>query len=371
MTNKSSKHNPPTPTPHKSMAYALHRAIEEKGRLKKFLNLAVCAVALTMVTTAVAQAQDYTLRIQTHLSAESLNGKNAAQFAKDVESMSGGRLKIEMNYSGSIVKGTETFDAVANGILDGDMTTAAYQTGKNPAFQFLGDIMGGYNTPWEQLSWLYYGGGMEQAQKLYNKYGMQLIGWWVSGQESMSSAVPLAGVTDLKNWKFRSPPGMETEIFAEMGAKPIVMGFGEVFTALETKVIEGADASNLAVNKSLGLYDIVKHATYPGFHSMPSDHLAINKDVYDALPEDLKSILNIAMQKLAFQHAMSTQVAVSEAATQVVKEGVTLHDWSVEDRAAFRTAAQAKWAEWAKKSPEAKDLVDSHVSYMKRIGLIQ
>ena len=67
---------------------------------------------------------------------------------------------------------------------------------------------------------------------------------------------------------------------------------------------------------------------------------------------------------------MSTQVAVSEAATQVVKEGVTLHDWSVEDRAAFRTAAQAKWASGLRKAG-SEGFGDSHVSYMKRIGLIQ
>jgi len=149
------------------------------------------------------------------------------------------------------------------------MTGAAYQTGKNPAFQFLGDIMGGYNTPWEQLSWLYYGGGLEAAQPLYHKYGMQLIGWWVGGQESMSSSKPLAGPEDLKNWKFRSPPGMETEIFAEMGASPIVMDFGEVFTALETKIIDGADASNIRTTQSIGIYDLVKSTTYPGFHSLP------------------------------------------------------------------------------------------------------
>lgn len=337
----------------------------------KALKLAACAVALSLATVGLAKAQEFTLKIQTHLSAESLNGKNAAQLAKDVEAMSGGRLKFEMFYSGSVVKSTETFDAAANGILDGDMTGAAYQTGKNPAFQFLGDIMGGYDTPWEQLSWLYYGGGMEAAQKLYNKYNMQLIGWWVGGQESMNSSTPLRGPADLKDWKFRSPPGMETEIFAEMGASPIVMDFGEIFTALETKIIDGADASNVSTNKSLGLYDLVKHTTYPGFHSMPSDHLAINLDVWKSLPKDLQAIIEVAMQKLSFQHAMSQQVDMSEVATQIQKEGVTLHDWSPEDRAAFRAAAQKKWQEWGDKTPEARELVDSHVAYMKRIGLIK
>ena len=59
------------------------------------------------------------------------------------------------------------------------------------------------------------------------------------------------------------------------------MDFTEIFTALETGIIDGADASGLANNVGLGLYDIVSHATYPGFHSMPSDHLACNQGRLD------------------------------------------------------------------------------------------
>lgn len=332
---------------------------------------AAAAFGVAFAGAAVTvNAADYTLRIQTHLSAESLNGKNAQQFADDVERMSGGRIDIEMFYSSSVVKSTETFDAAANGVLDGDMTGGAYQTGKNPAFQFLGDIMGGYETPWQQYSWLYYGGGLDAAQKLYNSYGMQLIGWWIPGQESLASSKPLPGPEALKDWKFRSPPGLETEIFAELGSSPIVMDFGEVFSALETKIIDGADASNITTNDSIGIYDLVKHTTYPGFHSMPSDHLAINKDVWDDLPDDLKAIVEVAMEKLSFRNSLSFQVEMGKSATKLQKEGVTLYNWSAKDREAFRTFAQKKWQEWGDKTPEARELVDSHVSFMKEIGLL-
>lgn len=108
--------------------------------------------------------------------------------------------------------------------------------------------MGGYDTPWQQLSWLYYGGGYDAAQELYNAQGMQLVGWWIYGQESLSSSKPNAGPADLKGWKFRSPPGLETEIFTEMGAPPIVMDFTEICTALETGIIDGADASGLSLH---------------------------------------------------------------------------------------------------------------------------
>ncbi|MGF1622161.1 MAG: TRAP transporter substrate-binding protein [Rhodomicrobiaceae bacterium] len=332
----------------------------------KTITLFAAAAASLIAVSANAQE---TLRIQTHYAPETASGKLAAQFVDDVQTMSNGGLKIEMFYSSSVVKSVETFDAASSGILDCDMTGGAYQTGKNPAFQFVGDIMGGYDTPWQQYAWLY-NGGFEAADNLYGKYNMKLIGWWVYGQESFASTKPIAGINDLKDWKFRSPPGLETEIFASLGAKPVVMDFTEIFTALETGIIDGADASVLANNVGLGLYDIAKHANYPGFHSMPSDHLACRKDKWEALPDHLKRIIDVAMQKLAFQTALTFEVKNPEAAKQLTAQGVTIHAWSEEDRAAFRKAAQGAWEGWAEKTPEARALVDSHLAFLTTLGLI-
>jgi TRAP-type mannitol/chloroaromatic compound transport system substrate-binding protein len=335
-----------------------------------FMKTAASAAIAAGLSVGVASAADFNLRIQTHYGPETPSGKLAAQFIDDVQTMSGGRLAIEMFYSSSVVKSVETFDAAATGILDCDMTGGAYQTGKNPAFQFVGDIMGGYDTPYQQLAWFYFGGGREAANTLYNEYNMQLLGWWIYGQESLSSSRPLNGIGDLKDFKFRSPPGLETEIFASLGASPIVMDFTEIFTALETGIIDGADASGLANNVGLGLYDLTKNATYPGFHSMPADHLALRKDVWDGLPEDIQRIFSVAMQKLAFQTALTFEVENAKAAVQLVEQGVTLYDWSAEDRKAFRQAAQTNWQRWADKSPEARELVDSHLAFMNVLGLV-
>ena len=336
-------------------------------KLKPLLMTAVAGATLA----SAAFAQDVTLRIQTHYATEHPTGKMLAQWVDDVQTMSGGEISIEMFYSSSVVATVETFDAAINGILDCDATGGAYQTGKNPAFQFVGDIMGGYDTPWQQYSWLYYGDGYEAAQELYNAQGMQLIGWAVYGQESFASSKPIAGPADLVGWKFRSPPGMETEIFEKMGASPIVMDYTEIFTALETGIIDGADASGLANNVGLGLYDIVKHANYPGFHSMPSDHLACNQAVWEGLTEQQRRIMETAWQKLSFQIAMLNEKANTEAAAMLQEQGVTLYDWSTEDKAAFRVAAQAAWDDWATRSPEAAALVESHKDYLRQLGLVK
>jgi TRAP-type C4-dicarboxylate transport system substrate-binding protein len=335
--------------------------------LKK--SLLVTAVAAAVSTAAIADPM--TLRVQTHYATEHPTGQMLATWADDVQTMSGGDITVEMFYSSSVVATTETFDAAINGILDCDATGGAYQTGKNPAFQFVGDIMGGYDTPWQQYSWLYYGDGYAAAQELYNAQNMQLIGWSIYGQESLSSSKPIRGFEDLKGWKFRSPPGMETEIFEKLGASPIVMDFTEIFTALETGIIDGADASGLYNNVGLGLYDIVKHATYPGFHSMPSDHLACNLDVWNGMTDQQRRIIDTAWQKLSFQVALSNGKKNAEAAAMLKEQGVTLHAWSEEDRAEFRKAAQAAWDDWATRSPEAGALVASHKAYLKELGLIK
>jgi TRAP-type mannitol/chloroaromatic compound transport system substrate-binding protein len=334
--------------------------------LIKKLSLAASALALT---ATVASAQNTTLRIQTHYAPETVSGKLAQEYVDNVVAMSNGEIQVEMFYSSSVVKSVETFDAAATGILDCDMTGGAYQTGKNPAFQFVGDIMGGYETPYQQLSWLYYGGGLEAAAPLYNKYGMELIGWWVYGQESFASSKPIASTADLVGWKFRSPPGMETKIFEKLGASPIVMDFTEIFTALETGIIDGADASGLANNVGLGLYDIVKHANFPGFHSMPSDHLACNKAVFDAMPAHHQRIMKVAMESLALRTALIFEKANAEAAASLREQGVTLHQWSPEELQKFRDAAQATWPEFAT-TPEAQALVESHMGYLRQLGLV-
>ena len=336
-------------------------------RILKLAAAAVSATALVAGSSAVAETT--TLRIQTHYAPETVSGKLAAQYIDDIQTMSNGEIQVEMFYSSSVVKSVETFDAAATGILDCDMTGGAYQTGKNSAFQFVGDIMGGYATPYQQLSWLYYGGGREAAQPLYNKYGMELVGWWVYGQESFASTKPIASTADLVDWKFRSPPGMETKIFEKLGAKPIVMDFTEIFTALETGIIDGADASGLSNNVGLGLYDIAKYANFPGFHSMPSDHLACNKERWDAMPEAHRRIMEVAMEALALRTALTFEKANAEAAAKLRADGITLSEWSPEELQKFRNAAQATWPEFAD-TPEAKALVESHLAYLNQLGLV-
>lgn len=334
--------------------------------------LAGAAALAFMAGSAAADghATKTKLRIQTHFSTETLSGQLAGKFVDDITSMSNGEIEVEMFYSGAVVKAAETFDAAATGILDCDMTGGAYQTGKNPAFQFTGDLMGGYSNPYQQMAWLLHGDGRAAINNLYNDHNMEFVGWWIPGPESLSSTRPIRGVEDFKDWKFRSPPGLATKVFANLGASPIVMDFNEIFTALETGIIDGADAANLTNNIGLGLYDIAQHTNYPGFHSMPADHLACRKDVWDAMPDHHKKIMEVAMDSLALHNATINEVKNAQNAVELRAKGVNLYEWSPEELAKFRAAVQKGWTEFAT-TPEAKELLASHISFLKGIGAMQ
>lgn len=340
--------------------------------LKPVTKLATTGVATLALAIAAstAQAVDTKLRIQTHFSTETLSGQMAAEFIKDISDMSNGEIQVEMFYSSAVVKSAETFDAAATGILDCDMTGGAYQTGKNPAFQFAGDLLGGYLNPYQQMAWLLHGGGYDKLNALYNGHGMEFVGWWIPGPESLSSTKPIRNVADFKNWKFRSPPGMATLVFKNLGASPIVMDFNEIFTALESGIIDGADAANLTNNVGLGLYDIANHTNFPGFHSMPADHLACNKGVWDAMPAHHRAILKVAMQALALKNASINEVKNAQTAKDLRAKGVNLYEWAPEELAKYRDAVQKGWTEFAT-TPEAKALLESHIAFLKGLGAMK
>ena len=159
-------------------------------------------------------------------------------------------------------------------------------------------------------------------------------------------------------------------IFAELGAKPIVMDFGEVPTALQTGLIDGADYSSLATNTAGGHYEQNKYATYPGFHSMPADHLACNSKVWKKLKAHERGAMKAGIEIAGRTITSLVERKNAEAVKILNAQGVTLHDWAPSERAKFRASALKAWETWKTKSPEAAQLIEMHTAYMKANGIL-
>jgi TRAP-type mannitol/chloroaromatic compound transport system, periplasmic component len=91
--------------------------------------------------------------------------------------------------------------------------------------------------------------------------------------------------------------------------------------------------------------------------------------VFDAMPEAHQTIMKVGMEALALRTALTFEKKNAEAAAQLRADGVTLSQWAPDELQKFRNAAQATWPEFAD-TPEAKALVEAHLSYLRQLGLV-
>lgn len=346
-----------------------HSRAGRNGR-RAFLTGAAAALPLAAMARPAAAQASIAWRFQTLWSAGSVNMAIFQDFCARVGVMSGGRLTIEPLASGTVVGPMEMYDAVANGILDGQNGGGGYVAQKDVAFVMLGDLAGAYERPDQMQAWYEYGGGKALAQELYAAHGTMHVGLVWHGMESLPSRVPIRGVADFKGVKMRSPTGAVSRILEILGGAPVNLPGGEVYTSLERGVIDAADWGTLSMNVDLGFEKIARYALYPGFHSLPATDIVVNMDRWNELPEDLREIVTVATRDFGRDMYQQLDLKDREIAAKADEIGLELIDWPVEERRKFREVAAGVWQDLAKDSPMAKKMVDSQTGYLQRIGLL-
>ena len=333
----------------------------------------ISGLMVTLVAASfafAANAADFSWKMQSLWQAGTINQTIFEDFCRHVGELTGGRLEIEPLPVGTVVAYNETLDAVGVGLLDAQHGGPGYYAGKDPAFAILGDLNGGYESPDQMQMWFEYGGGKELARELYARYGVQFVGgvWW--GAESIPAKMPIRTMDDFKGVKIRTPEGMGQEIFSLIGAAPVNIPGSEVYTALERGVIDATDWGTLGMNDDLGYHRIAPYPLYPGFHSMPMADVAVNMDRWQELPDDIKAIVEVAVRD--FSRDMVARIGLQDAtvARAADANGVTLINWDKEQRRRFREVAAGVWKEYAARSPMARRVYDSHMAFLKELGLL-
>ncbi|MCF6268775.1 MAG: TRAP transporter substrate-binding protein [Melioribacteraceae bacterium] len=225
-------------------------------------------------------------------------GEGADRFAKEVETMSDGQLKIHVYGGGELIPPFETFDAVSQGMAEMGHSSAYYWAGKAQATQFFPGVPFGMN-PQESNAWLYYGGGLELWRELYSKFnlipfpagntGAQMGGWFNK---------EINTIADIKGLKMRMP-GIGGKVLTEAGGTTILSPAAEIYTNLERGVLDATEWVGPYHDYLMGFYKIAKYYYYPGWHE-PSGglELIINKSAYNQLSKSLQEIIKIAAKAL-------------------------------------------------------------------------
>ncbi|MDA9636379.1 TRAP transporter substrate-binding protein [SAR86 cluster bacterium] len=218
-------------------------------------------------------------------------GLGAENLAKLVNEMSDGRLQIKVFGNGELVPALEVFDTVSRGSVEMGHGAAYYWIGKVPAAQFFTAIPFGLNAQ-EMNAWLHYGGGQELWEELYEPFnlipmaggntGVQMAGWFNKEINSLN---------DLKGIRMRIP-GMAGEVFTRAGGEAVLMPGSEIFTNLQTGVIDAAEWIGPYNDLTFGFHQAAKYYYYPGWHEPgPTLETLVNKEAFNSLPKDLQVIL--------------------------------------------------------------------------------
>ncbi len=149
------------------------------------------------------------------------------------------------------------------------------------------------------LSWHYYGGGKALLEEIYKSLNIDVVSFLYGPMPTQPLGwfkKPIANAAQIKGLKFRTV-GLAVDVFKELGAAVNPLPGGEIVPALDRGLIDAAEFNNASSDRVLGFPDVVKNCMLQSFHQSGEQfEILFNKGKYDALPAELKSIIDYAVQ---------------------------------------------------------------------------
>jgi len=334
-------------------------------------SLAAGAIAAPMVS----RAETVNLRFQSTWPAKDIFHEYANDFAKKVNDMAGGRLKIEVLPSGSVVPAFQLLDAVNKGTLDGGHGVLAYHYGKNTALALWGSGPAFGMDPNMVLAWHYYGGGRALLEEIYKSLNIDVVSYVYGPMPTQPLGwfkKPIAKVEDMKGLKYRTV-GLAIDVFKELGTAVNPLPGGEIVPALDRGLIDAAEFNNASSDRVLGFPDVVKNCMLQSFHQSGEQfEILFNKAKLEALPTELKNIISYAVE--ASSSDMSWKAIERNSQDYI--------DLKAKDKVKFYKTPdailRAQLAAWDKviaakatENPLFKKVLDSQKAFAQRAGAWQ
>ena len=260
---------------------------------RKFLKTgALAAGAAAIAAPSVVKAQGpISMRFQSTWPSKDIFHEYALDFAKKVNDMTGGDLKIEVLPAGAVVPAFGLLDAVSKGVLDGGHGVLVYHYGKNTALALWGSGPGYAMDANMLLAWHKYGGGKALLEKIFATDRRQRrvvplcadlpqpLGWFKK---------PMQSVDDFKGLKYRTV-GISIDLFTAMGAAVNALPGGEIVAAMDRGLLDAAEFNNASSDRALGFADVSKICMLQSYHQNAEQlEISFNKTKFNALPPKMQ-----------------------------------------------------------------------------------
>lgn len=270
----------------------------------------VAGAAMALAASQPALAQDeYELTMATSWSGGPLMEIGAMAFADRVRAMSNGRIQIEVLPAGTLGPGLKVSETVQNGVADMGHTWIGYDWGADKTAVLFGGYAGSFDSEL-MLHWLYRGGGAElQAEWRQENFSLVSMPLFIRTAEVfLHSRRPVRTLEDLNGLRLRTA-GAWLEISQSMGAAPVTMPGGDVYTALERGAIDATEWGTLWENQSPGFHRVTQYVIIPGVHQPTAPfELVINPDVWAQFSDADKQLIRDA----AFMTTMSSWLTIGQ-----------------------------------------------------------
>src|ERR1700704_2940156 len=257
------------------------------------------AAALGVPMIAKGQASPINMRFQSTWPSKDIFHEYAGDFAKKVNDMTGGELKIEVLPAGAVVPAFGLLDAVSKGTLDGGHGVLVYHYGKAKALALWGSSPAFGMDANMMLSWHKYGGGKELLNKLYASIGANVVSFPYGPMPTQPLGWFKKKITkgdDFKGLKYRTV-GISIDLFTGMGAAVNALPGGEIVPAIDRGLLDAAEFNNATSDRILGFADVSKICMLQSYHQNAEQfEITFNKTKYDALPEKMRAIIANAVE---------------------------------------------------------------------------
>lgn len=288
-------------------------------------------------------------------------------FIKWIEQVSNGRIKVTRYEPGSLASVNDTYDALSRGVFD----IAALYPGFYTGVMVEGNVEQGLPWGWTDAKAhaisLFQFGLFDIMKKTYAAHNLQLIAHYTMGDVyNIGTVKPVKKLSDLKGMKIRAV-GVYADYVKALGGVPVSIPYGELYMALKMGTVDGVLASAGAL-ETQKLGEVIHNYLLPTTNSI-GFVVAVNKKSWDALPADLKHVLETCAPQAAVEiSALYSGSVENSMAVSRQKYKVKFNTLSPEDQQKAMKLSMPIWENLASKSPDSKKAVEAVKATLKYLG---
>jgi len=297
---------------------------------------------------AGAQAKPVVWNLPTVAAPSYFHTVNYNALAARVKEKSGGRMEIRVHPASSLYPSAELIPAVLDGRTELGTVLASYLT----------DVLleiGPLELPFMTGSVEEHKKAALQLRPFYTerfaRQGLKLLSIHAWPSQQIFSTVPIRSVADWKGKKIRVYGADSANIARLLGAAPVNINFGEVYSALEKRTVDGAMTS--ATNaEPMKFFEVAKYLDYWYLAGAAMEWLVANQKAWDALPRDLQQVvLEVLKETNLEEKEWQDAIAADERARKRLPElGMTVVDPPREEIEKARRIAQGAWDIWLQRT---------------------